>query len=633
MTSAGRARKRRHDEQGAVAIIVAFSLVALMMVAGIVIDLGLARTDKLTNKGYADAAAMAGIRAVDGGDGTARSFPAVCTALNYLKVNDPDASTLVSNWKFGSGLALTIDPCTSGAAQQTLTCVPNSPSTWAWYTGTNTTTGIQVDIKSGYVTPDPQFDAAGSGDNSVMGGCDQLAVIITQTEKPGLGQLSGKTVVVKVRSVARASLNNSSATATGLILLERHACNALVASGAGQIQVFGNGIAPGTIQADSLGDSCNSGEKVISATISTMIKAHKAETGSTPGSITTTALSGLPGAVPGNAISNNVNICPELVTLLCGPVGGSPVVGRAPVDRRYLTPVKNAITAAAAQYSKTSNFGSTAGGVAYTVFTCSNIATSNATAIFVNCPTGATIGSTNVVNWPNATDVVFNGSLTVTNSAGLSMPKVARFYVKGVTGGQGLALTGAGYLSMNQGSASTCAGQPTLQAARMVIGNGAFTVTNSGVVRLCGTSVIMADNTNNSCPLPTSAAGTGIAPYDNSCGGYISLTGAGVTDWTAPNLLATLPTDWSNLEDLALWTETSANNQINNSGNQQVSGVWFLPNANPFSTSGAGSATNAGNAQFITRRLVVTNSGAIYLKPSAPDTVTLPLPSTFALVR
>jgi hypothetical protein len=143
----------------------------------------------------------------------------------------------------------------------------------------------------------------------------------------------------------------------------------------------------------------------------------------------------------------------------------------------------------------------------------------------------------------------------------------------------------------------------------------------------------MADNTLNACPLPTTMTGNGIAPYDNTCGGYINLTGSGYTDWTAPNLSSTKPTNWDNLEDLALWTETSVGNNVSNGGNQVVSGVFFLPNANAFTISGAGSQTNAGNAQFIARRLVVANSGALYLRPSPGDTVTLPLPSTFALVR
>jgi hypothetical protein len=251
----------------------------------------------------------------------------------------------------------------------------------------------------------------------------------------------------------------------------------------------------------------------------------------------------------------------------------------------------------------------------------------------VNCPAGTTIGSGNVVNFPNATDVVFNGAVTITNSAGLSIPKGARLYIKGAAGAAGLNVTGAGYLYLNQGAASTCVGQPTVQAAKLVIGNGSFSETNTGVVRLCGTSVLMADNSSSSCPLPTSSPGVGAAPYDNACGGSLNLTGAGVMEWTAPNLQSTTPANWDNLEDLALWTETSAGNMLTNSGSQQISGVFFLPNANPFTVSAAGTQTNAGNAQFIVRRLAVGNSGQIYLRPNGPDTVTLPLPASFQLVR
>jgi hypothetical protein len=622
------------DERGVITVIAALSMVALLTVASLVTDLGLARAHRVADKGYADDAAVAGAHALDSGDQREMPFAGVCTALAYLKVNDPTFANPTGGWRDGNGTTIVGNPCATGSPHLTALCVPNTPSSWARYSGTGS--GVTVEIKSGYVTPDPEFDAPGSGDNSQQGGCDQLAVIVTRTDHPTLGQIAhGGDIVTVTRSVARVIVTNSTSVVTGMLLLERHACNALQTTGSAQVHVLGNGAAGGAIQADSLGDSCTSGQKVISATSSTIIKAHKAESGAQPGTITTTALSGLPGAVPGNATSATANVCAEQVNATCGAAIGSPVVGRGPVDRRYLAGIQSALSTASGEYGKTSSFGSAVSGQLYTVLSCSQITSNNtAQAIFVNCPTGATIKSSTPVTFNNATDVVFNGPLTISNGGQLSMPKAARFFVKGVAG-TGLSVVGSGYLWLNQGSNSGCNGYPTpTQAAQLVVGNGAFTMSNGAHIYLCGTTVLMADNTASSCPPPTTTSGTGMAPYDNSCGGDISLGGAAYTDWTAPNLYpSTSPPNWNGLEDLALWTETSAGNAITNGGSVQVTGVFYLPNANPFSITGAGSQSNGIDAEFIARRLVVQNSGMLYIRPNTVNTVPLPLPDSFQLVR
>src|SRR4029079_505124 len=157
---------------------------------GLVIDFGLARSDKIANKGYADAAAAAGVRRLDGGDRTFKPFRGTCQALAYLKVNDPQLASMGGTWSYGNGSSVGGDPCVAGSALQNASCTANTTSTWASYHGTLGDTS--VDIKSGYTTPDPAFDATGSGDNgvSVNGGCDQLAVIVQQSRTPGFGSLA-----------------------------------------------------------------------------------------------------------------------------------------------------------------------------------------------------------------------------------------------------------------------------------------------------------------------------------------------------------------------------------------------------------------------------------------------------------
>ena len=80
----------RHDERGAVAMMVAISLTALLIVVAMVLDFGLVRMDRQSNKSAADAAVGAGMRALDGGTGEIYSYRGVCEAIEYLNANQPE---------------------------------------------------------------------------------------------------------------------------------------------------------------------------------------------------------------------------------------------------------------------------------------------------------------------------------------------------------------------------------------------------------------------------------------------------------------------------------------------------------------------------------------------------------------
>jgi hypothetical protein len=136
-------------------------------------------------------------------------------------------------------------------------------------------------------------------------------------------------------------------------------------------------------------------------------------------------------------------------------------------------------------------------------------------------------------------------------------------------------------------------------------------------------------------PVPPTI-GSGLAPYDNACNGYVDVNAGGAMDWSAPNHVAAgaQPADWNNLEDLALWTEASHASSVGGGASMAISGVFFLPNASPFTISGHGNQTIAANAQFVARRLSVQGSGTLYMRPNPNDSFTLPLISTtFSLVR
>ncbi len=649
-----RQRRGGRDDGGAIAIIVALSMMALLVGAALVVNLGLARVDRVTNKTYTDAAAEAGIAAT----GSARyPYAGACIALAYLRANDPELKNMTTSWQTGAETAVTGDPCATGSALLTAVCVPNTTSSYAWFTGTSTNGRITAEIKSGYHMPDPKFPSDGAADNSASD-CDQLAVIITEREKTGLGNAANdpntpKDITTMVRSVGRATVVPGD-SAAALVLLEQHSCDSLRVDGGGTIAawVYGSGAAAGSIHTDSLADACT-GDVRSRATLyapdwsNSFIKAFPAETGGAPGTITSAALSGAPGANPANAANPKLGVVCAQGATSCGPVTGSPVVGRAPVDNRYLVGARNAIGAAAAQYTKGSSPGSTAGGVPYTVLGCNLNASNNAVAVFVNCPGGAIVGGADKITFPNATDFVVNGSLQIGSGGALTLPNVVRLYVKGAAGGNGMTVNGAAWLDLNTGApTTTCAARAAAPAAQIVVGNGSFNVTaGNGDPKvsnhLCNTTVLMADGSGfngsgTGCLLPTPPdVGTGPAPLDNSCKGFINVSGAQKLDWTAPNHVtgAAGAGDWANLEDLAFWTETSGSNTIAGSGNIQVTGVFFLPNANSVSITGDGSTAVIERAQFVARKLLINGSSKLMLRPIPTDSVPFSQSTAFGLVR
>jgi hypothetical protein len=646
-----------------VAVMVAISLTALLVVTGIVLDFGLARTDKVTNKGYTDSAAAAGVRSLDAGDGTFKPFRGACTALSYLKVSDPEVATMAGFWTDGNGAAVGSDPCQTGSPRQGANCTANTPATWAAYQGS--AGRIQVDIKSGYTTPDPTFPTDGPADNgvSVNGGCDQIAVILREVEHPGLGKIaSGRDIVTRIRTVGRMTAASGGDASAALLILERTACPAISVNSTNTvIEVKGFGDKPGVIHSDSNGSdpACLPANPAIFGKFAAPpgISARQSETGTPrlPGQITTVAGTGVAGSVPANATDGATKVCaetalpivpstvPSTAATSCVPATGRVLVGRGPVDRRYnastSSGVKSAMSVASSQYNLTSAQALTAGyNPLPASLGCSNIGgTSTLTGkVYVNCPGGATFKD---FSFPNATSIVFNGDVKVNSPASnvLSMPNVTRLFVKGSTAtGGGLQVSGT--LKVNSGSSAKCSARATADSAQIVVGTGSFTGGAQSIFQMCSTTVLMVnEQTVASCPVPTPpVVGVGVAPYDSACGGYVDVTAGGSMDWTAPNHVGAgaSPTDWANLEDLALWTEASKVSSIGGGASMDITGVFFLPNANPFIISGHGNQTIAANAQFVARKLQVQGQGTLYMRPDPNDSFTLPLfLATFNLVR
>ena len=84
-----RRARRPRDDEGAVAILMALCMGILLVVAALVLDFGLVRVDRQVDKSAADAATVAGLHALNTGEGKAHPYIGVCTAVRYLQRNAP----------------------------------------------------------------------------------------------------------------------------------------------------------------------------------------------------------------------------------------------------------------------------------------------------------------------------------------------------------------------------------------------------------------------------------------------------------------------------------------------------------------------------------------------------------------
>ncbi|MDQ1515597.1 MAG: hypothetical protein QOE80_1427 [Actinomycetota bacterium] len=641
-----RLRARWRDEEGVTIVLMAFLLVALLGSAGIVVDLALVRADRQQNKSAADVAVAAGVRAFNY-HGVVAPFQGACSALDYLKTNHKSLSTLSlsSGWTDGNGSAISGNPCDSSPsaayiARYNQTCskatAGDARASFAWFRGTSSDGAVDITVKAGYASSDMVSDGFRddyyntNNPDSGQYGCDQLAVIISQRENVTFGRVLGaSTVSSRIRSVGRVTVGTDSSAPIGLLLLERNDCAALDIGGFGSVHVLGTGLVSGIAHADSygnasgLGSSC-SAKAVFNGRHSNGIVAERAPSGTpqAPGIISTAALNGLPG-VASKAYDSTVNVVAQDSV----PTGHA-AIGRGPVDSAYRIPISNLKADAETKTTWSDAQATTAG---FRVTNCNPNAADLAFAkIFIRCGT-----YNNATTFPaNVTDVVFTGKISEGSSNLLTFVSPSTVYVYGDSSGgtpQGLSLASGATLSVNKGASASCTSRTTAVPAattKLVISHGNLNMTGNSNFALCSTTLLMGDGS-----IPSTNA---TAPADNSYKGEVAIGGGGSIDWTAPNTnpnsLATA-TQLANLEDLAFWTETSDQSNINGSGSTlSLSGVFFAPNAHPFAID-AGSGTIVADAQFIVRYLSVTGGGALSLRANPNNVVLVPYVNGFRLVR
>lgn len=664
---------RRRDEDGVTLVLYVLLLVTLLGVSGLVLDYGLVRYDRQHNKSLADTAVTAGMQNLElPGTGTPAPFRGSCAALDFIRANEDKLSGLTGTWYYGDGTPVGLDPCdttsTDAAVTRAIMCLPSSVpgylSSWAWFDGTPVN-GVDVEIRSGYNVDDASYRDEGyhtDKGSSVQGGCDQMAVVISQTQRAGFGRVvGGGNLTSRIRSVGRVTIAQRADHLIALLLLEQHDCLALDVNGGNtRLEVQGYQHRAGIIHADSAGDGddCSSNSQILDghepgSGESPPILSRQAETyfapatAPSPGVVSVYALTGNSGTDPSEATdaygSNRVVYAEGAPS----PISNDQL-GRGSVDRRYLTPMKSLRSEAASWTS-----WSTAQWLVNTVdpatgfinIGCPNNGVYPQQKVFIDCSGGSGFSPANTVTFTGTdAQIVINNKVSLSGNGQIVINDASKVYIAGngndglsVGSTDGFVLNRNGYSSCDARAASTASGGGNGHKVEMVVMRGALESSGNGGITLCQTMLYLAGNAT----LPTIA---GTAPEDQptTSNGYLSVSGGGGIDWTAPNQLtanattAQLNSTQYRFEDLALWTEYAGSQaSIGGSGGINMKGVFFLPKADPFVLAGNGNQVIGEDAQFIVRKLKLGGSANNWLRmrPNPNDAVLFPFFAGTALVR
>lgn len=682
-----RLRRLRGDQSGVIVIVVALLLTVLLGMGALVLDLSQIRAERQLDKSLVDSAVRAGLGVLQAGPWTG-----ICRATNYLLNNSPDFKTWdpgsTQFFQLGSPLnQLTSSPCLAPLTipYKTL-CLPGGllgNTTWGKFTATAGNGHYTVEVDSGYWMPDPRFpeDQLAPTDNGslLLGGCDNLAIIIT--EKPTTffgGVLGGNTHITTIRSVGRLSELQDAQYNPAVLLLEQHGCGVMTVSGNGTRVISQPYLDhPGVIQIDSADDlgGCASNQALLNGQSTTSggfsvpsIMACSATTG-VPAIGCNVATGNTPSRIGIYAL-NFPHAAGDYVTSGSGTYGDTTAVrsaqsGRGPVDAIYRLSVKALDSAANTAITgnsgmppgcvTVSNNTCTGNGLTWTVLgqtDCNSLATFTLTHplwmasqnVYFNCSLNVAannvpVGGLNLTA-PNAY-VIVNGSVQVSTVFSVVDPR--KFFVLGSTTGTKIGLdiqNGAVFSLDDPVPGNTCLASGVEKYSQVVVGNGAFNVTSGGATHMCQTFMYLA-NGFNTVPTtdatgPCTCSGSGYANYT----GNVSVGSGSSIDWTAPNEVSgRRPTadelaNQTPFEDLALWTEAGGNglNSVNGGGNSQMTGVYFMPAANSFSLAGNSGANVYLSAQFIARTMKVTGGAVVNLVLNPFDSVPFIIYS-IALVR
>ena len=578
-------------------VITALILTALMGLTALVVDLGVVRAQTRVDQGVADFAALAGAHGLAANNPTA----ACQSAIQYVDQN-ASLSSPVDPTSFCSGMGTT--RCSGGSGQAT----------------PQTTVGA-VTVSVHYPVPDAEI-----ADSHIVGGarlsdgteCQRIRVAISSATRPLFASVLGKTRLDDTRAATARPWPRGPQLTPALWLLDPVGCTSLAISGGSQVTV-GTASVPGVLTIDSSGATCQSSQRTLSVTGSGS-QLRAVPTSGTPSG--TIQLFGLPSTAT-TCIASGVGMSAcDPADVSSGRIQPQPVpvssrATRARVDDVYNC--HNPYPSASATYHGITLIAScdptttppyvdnlraaigTTGqpglvpagtGTVYqrwrASFSCNPSGTISVSGNWwIDCPGGLSIGNGTSVEFKDG-NVVFDSGFSMTGGA-LSFNtnnSVAQLPAACVapavqTPCTGAASTGAAFVYLRSGDINITGGQLNV--------NHAFVYSATGYVKV------------NSSPPIWNAPTEG--PF-----GYLAL--------------------WSDMP--ATSNNTSKFSMAGGTG-VQLSGVFFTPEAAPFTLSGGGT-WGQQNAQFVSYQVQVTGGGTLTMAPDPQKSVKVPTLSG-ALIR
>jgi hypothetical protein len=477
LPGSGRVASMADDDRGAVIVVFAVLMSALLVVVAIVVDLGMDRATSRILKSNTDLSAVTGGFFLSG-QGTASpvSNPqyACAAVLSSMKSNlkdfPPGATMSPGCTNFPFNAASCVDDVT---AKQTLVSQNSAPYVLK----------IEYPILAADIRDSRLVNGTDLADGTSS--CSRMRITLSRTNPSVFGGLLGvRSVTVTQSTTFRSGIDASGVGVPALLLLERQNCATLQASGQGGVRVKASGAKGGWIHSDTAagGVGSTNGMSTSNCAVTTTC------TGSNTANNYSVYGTGLPpsaGGGPSIFAEDNSNGGLGVVSAYAqmprvngsigcnypgginNPTTGNAIVSRNPVDLRYnfaFSSFGNTIRQMhATGYGLTTTTvpnGFTAIGVGAgnnTDAACStwDNVEYKATSLYVSCPNGFT--SKNVVF--RGQHLIFTGPLQAQGGY-LAFPNAKDIYVRGCTPsvscqGIGLNVASGGFLSVNGGEMGT----------------------------------------------------------------------------------------------------------------------------------------------------------------------------------
>lgn len=565
-----RRRSRADGDRGAVLILAAVAMTALMVVVALVVDLGLVRQSRRASQAATDLAALAGGEAL-GADPAPDGRSACSDAVDYLQAN-------IDGLPAGFSV-----PCSTLPA-------PCGPTT-APVTVTDGGTGGDFAVSITFPVPDSAINDADvpSGlrlDDGVP--CERLEVSVDHTFDSVFGGILGRDRFAIDASAVVRQVQASDRRVPSLWLLDPTGCVSLSVSGGSNVTV-GTSTLPGLVTIDSDASSCGGNSFTIDTSGAGSRIQAVPNGADPPAQISLVAMERLQA----DCATGNLNAC-DPADVSAGYVYPQPVrranrATRAPVDWVYNCkpsyPDYHGIKVAGCDAGTPpsidnlrAQIGTTGTPSGYqrwsTTYGCNN-PTVPATGLdgnwHVDCGTFK-ITSANVVF--NGGNVVFDGEVSLT--------------------GGSLTFNAANpSASLPSGCMNVIVSCVTNSSA-----NAAFVYMRNGDLQLTGGAL--------------NAYRTMIYQHN----GFFSVAGGSPPVWTAPTE--------GPFAGLAVWSEKSSNKfKISGGASMRLEGTFFTPEAAPMSISG-GAPVIPQQAQFVSYQLAISGGASLTLAPNETLAVTLP---------